>query len=124
VKVAFFRGAALRPVPPGPSTHKDVPSKIVIGHFWMNPFVASLKRTGYRLHRRSSVRCLKVFEPEGTQIEEMFSQLLSRSMDSERAGEAHPAFPIIIRQLSSDEARIQSSFQVERLKQTHYHETN
>jgi hypothetical protein len=24
VKVAFFRGAALRPVPPGPSTHKDV----------------------------------------------------------------------------------------------------
>ena len=24
VKVAFFRGAALRPVPPGPSKHKDV----------------------------------------------------------------------------------------------------
>jgi hypothetical protein len=24
VKVAFFRGASLRPVPPGPSKHKDV----------------------------------------------------------------------------------------------------
>jgi hypothetical protein len=46
------------------------------------------------------------YEPEGTPIDEMFSQLLSRSMDSERIGEAHPAFPIIIRQLSSDEARI------------------
>ena len=46
------------------------------------------------------------YEPEGTPIDEMFSQLLSRSMDSDRVGEAHPAFPIIIRQLSSDEARI------------------
>lgn len=46
------------------------------------------------------------YEPEGTPIDEMFSQLLSRSMDSHRVGEAHPAFPIIIRQLSSDEARI------------------
>jgi Abortive infection alpha len=46
------------------------------------------------------------YEPEGTPIDEMFSQLLSRSMDSDRVGEAHPAFPIIIRQLSSDEALI------------------
>jgi len=36
----------------------------------------------------------------------MFSQLLSRSMDSERTSEAHPAYPILIRQLSSDEAAI------------------
>jgi hypothetical protein len=49
------------------------------------------------------------YEPEGTPIDEMFSQLLSRSMDSERVGEAHPAFPIIIKQLSSDEARILKS---------------
>lgn len=46
------------------------------------------------------------YEPEGTPIDEMFSQLLSRSMDSERVAEAHPAYPILIRQLSSDEAKI------------------
>jgi hypothetical protein len=46
------------------------------------------------------------YEPEGTPIDEMFSQLLSRAMDSQRINEAHPAFPIIIRQLSSDEAKI------------------
>jgi hypothetical protein len=46
------------------------------------------------------------YEPEGTPIDEMFSELLSRSMDSERAKEAHPAFPILIKQLSADEAKI------------------
>jgi hypothetical protein len=46
------------------------------------------------------------YEPEGTPIDEMFSELLSRSIDSGRVNEAHPAYPMIIRQLSSDEARI------------------
>jgi hypothetical protein len=46
------------------------------------------------------------YEPEDTPIDEMFSQLLSRSMDSERVHEAHPAYPILIKQLSADEARI------------------
>ena len=46
------------------------------------------------------------YEPEGTPIDEMFSRLLSSSMDSERLDKAHPAFPAIIRQLSADEARI------------------
>ena len=46
------------------------------------------------------------YEEEDTPIDEMFSQLLSRAMDSKRVDEAHPAFPIIIRQLSSDEAII------------------
>jgi hypothetical protein len=46
------------------------------------------------------------YEPEETPIDKMFSELLSRSMDSERVGEAHPSFPILIRQLSSDEAKI------------------
>src|SRR5581483_10409542 len=46
------------------------------------------------------------YEPEGTPVDEMFSQLLSRSMDKERMDEAHPAYPILIRQLSSDEAKI------------------
>lgn len=51
------------------------------------------------------------YEPEGTAISEMFSQLLSRSIDKERLGEAHPAFPAIIRQLSSDEARVLAQLQ-------------
>lgn len=46
------------------------------------------------------------YEPQGTPIDEMFSQLLSRSMDKERVNEAHPAYPILIRLLSSDEAKI------------------
>ncbi len=49
------------------------------------------------------------YEPEGTPIDEMFSRLLSRAMDKERASEAHPAYPILIRQLSSDEAQILAS---------------
>ena len=49
------------------------------------------------------------YEPEDTPIEQMFSQLLSRSMDRERVDEAHPAYPIIIKQLSSDEAKILNS---------------
>jgi Abortive infection alpha len=46
------------------------------------------------------------YEPEGTPLDEMFQHLLSSSMDSERVSTAHPAFPALIRQLSSDEARI------------------
>jgi hypothetical protein len=49
------------------------------------------------------------YEPEDTPIDQMFSQLLSRSMDRERVNEAHPAYPIIIKQLSSDEAKILDS---------------
>src|SRR6516165_8249097 len=49
------------------------------------------------------------YEPEDTPIDQMFSQLLSRSMDRERVDEAHPAYPIIIKQLSSDEAKILNS---------------
>lgn len=44
------------------------------------------------------------YEPEDTPIEEMFQQLLSRSMDKNRNAEAHPSYPHLIRQLSSDEA--------------------
>ena len=46
------------------------------------------------------------YEPEGTPIDEMFSQLLTSSMHANKVAKAHPAFPNIIRQLSSDEARI------------------
>jgi hypothetical protein len=49
------------------------------------------------------------YEPEDTPIDQMFSQLLSRSMDHERVDEAHPAYPFIIKQLSSDEAKILNS---------------
>jgi hypothetical protein len=46
------------------------------------------------------------YEPEGTPIDEMYSHLLSSSMDSERVDKAHPAYPFIVRQLSADEARV------------------
>lgn len=46
------------------------------------------------------------YEPEDTPIDEMFSQLLTCSIDADRVNEAHPAFAAIIRQLVSDEARI------------------
>lgn len=44
------------------------------------------------------------YEPEGTPIDEMFSQLLTSSMDRERVHNAHPSFPLLIKQISSDEA--------------------
>ncbi len=46
------------------------------------------------------------YETTGSEIEAMFSELLSRAMDKDRVGEAHPSYPGIIRQLSSDEAKI------------------
>jgi hypothetical protein len=46
------------------------------------------------------------YEPEGTPIDKLYSNLLSSSMDSERVDKAHPAFPFIIRQLSADEAKV------------------
>jgi hypothetical protein len=46
------------------------------------------------------------YEQEGTPIEGMFSELLSRSIDKDRVEEAHPAYPFIIRQLSAGEAKI------------------
>jgi Abortive infection alpha len=49
------------------------------------------------------------YEPELTPIDEMFSQLLSGSMDKERVDRAHPAFIEIIKQLSSDEAVLLAS---------------
>jgi hypothetical protein len=53
------------------------------------------------------------YEPEGTPVDEMFSKLLSSSMNSDRFGEAHPAYPMIIRQLSSDEAQILSALKIQ-----------
>jgi hypothetical protein len=49
------------------------------------------------------------YETEGSTIDQMFSKLLSTSMDSEHLKDAHPSFPIMIRQLSSDEAKILNS---------------
>jgi hypothetical protein len=44
------------------------------------------------------------YEPPGSPIEQMFSELLSSSLDTQKVQLAHPAFPQLIRQLSSDEA--------------------
>lgn len=46
------------------------------------------------------------YEPEGTPIEAMFSELLSHSIDQDRVQEVHPAYPLIVKQLSADEAKI------------------
>lgn len=43
------------------------------------------------------------FQPESDPITELYVQLLSRAMDGERVGEAHPAFFSIITQLAPDE---------------------
>lgn len=48
------------------------------------------------------------YEPEDTPIDEMFSELLSRSMHKDQLGAAHPSYPYLIKQLSADEARILS----------------
>jgi hypothetical protein len=46
------------------------------------------------------------YEPENTPIDEMFSQLLSTSMDRGTVDKAHPSYPFIIKQLSADEAKV------------------
>ena len=46
------------------------------------------------------------YEREGGSIEQMFSELLSSSMHSDRVADAHPALPMVIKQLSVDEAAI------------------
>jgi hypothetical protein len=49
------------------------------------------------------------FDQSETTIWEMWVQLLARACDKDRLGEAHPSFPWIISQLSSDEAKILNS---------------
>ncbi|RQQ24572.1 DUF4393 domain-containing protein [Burkholderia stagnalis] len=44
------------------------------------------------------------FQEDGSQITELYLNLLARAMDKERVGEAHPAFVQIISQLAPDEA--------------------
>lgn len=48
------------------------------------------------------------YEADDGPIDKMFSELLSRAVDEDRADEAHPAYPHIIRQLSPDEAKSSS----------------
>lgn len=44
------------------------------------------------------------YEPADTPIDQMFSRLLSCSMNVAQLNDAHPAFPQIIKQISADEA--------------------
>lgn len=55
------------------------------------------------------------YEPEGTPIDEMFSELLTKAVDRDGVSEAHPSFPYLIKQLSSDEAKI-----LVMLRESHY----
>jgi hypothetical protein len=49
------------------------------------------------------------YEQEATAVDEMFSELLSSSMHTDKIKDAHPAIPFVIKQLSSDEAEILNS---------------
>jgi Abortive infection alpha len=49
------------------------------------------------------------YETEDSTIDQMFSKLLSTSMDIEQLKDAHPSYPMIIKQLSGDEAKILNS---------------
>jgi hypothetical protein len=49
------------------------------------------------------------YEPPDSELDQMFSELLSASMDETRLKDAHPAFPSMVRSLSSDEARLLKS---------------
>jgi Abortive infection alpha len=64
------------------------------------------------------------YEPEGTPLDEMFSKLLASSMDSDRLGEAHPAYPMLIKQLSSDEALILTMLKDSQYDHVHTREFN
>lgn len=48
------------------------------------------------------------YEPEGTPLDEMFSKLLGTSMNKETVQFAHPAYVLIVKQLSPDEAKVLS----------------
>ncbi|MGY4371103.1 hypothetical protein ACVW1A_007168 [Bradyrhizobium sp. LB1.3] len=58
------------------------------------------------------------YEPEGTEIDAMFSELLSASMDDRRVKDAHPAFATIIRSLSPDEAKLLKAIAIKPIRQT------
>lgn len=64
------------------------------------------------------------YEPEDTPIDEMFSALLSNSMDSENVNKAHPSFPIIINQLSRDEAVILKELKLQEFKTVETYDLN
>ncbi|MDE5457641.1 DUF4393 domain-containing protein [Bradyrhizobium sp. CSA112] len=57
------------------------------------------------------------YEPEGTDLDKMFSALLSTSMDQTRVAEAHPAFAAIVRSLTPDEAKILRALQTTPISQ-------
>jgi hypothetical protein len=59
------------------------------------------------------------YEPEDTSIDEMFRHLLSNSMDAEHSKDAHPAYPLLIKQLSSDEAKILQSLKNAQFEYVH-----
>ncbi|MCR6635171.1 Abi-alpha family protein [Devosia sp.] len=50
------------------------------------------------------------YESADTPLSDMFSQLLSRAFDREHVSEAHPSYPALIRQLSTDEAILLQAF--------------
>lgn len=75
---------------------KDVPPERIMTP---NPHVVGPTLEGMR------------YTGEDPELRELFANLLATSLDSETAHNAHPAFVEIIKQLTSDEAKVLSHFQ-------------
>lgn len=60
------------------------------------------------------------YEPEDTLISEMYNELLSKAFDSQTAQSAHPAYALLIKQLSVDEAIILKTIHEKFLENSHY----
>jgi hypothetical protein len=64
------------------------------------------------------------YEPEGSDVYEMFSALLSNSMDSAVADVVHPAYPKLISQLCRDEAVILKILRKDNSSSSHLEEAD
>jgi Abortive infection alpha len=60
------------------------------------------------------------YEPEDTLISDMYNEVLSRAFDGDRAEDAHPAYALLIKQLSLDEAIILKTICEKYLQNDHY----
>jgi hypothetical protein len=60
------------------------------------------------------------YEPEDTLISDMYNEVLSRAFDRDRAEDAHPAYALLIKQLSLDEAIILKIIYEKYLQDDHY----
>jgi len=83
--------------------HQRILARAAALYVPVNRFIMPTLQIAGRIFRDSE------FDEPGSPIWEMWAQLLARACDKDRVGEAHPSFPWIISQLSSDEAKLLTS---------------